>query len=172
MTDRFEVRLARVEHDWEALAWLRAAVEMRLRVMEDTAGDEFTTDMVRGLHRIARYAEAGRMYLVTDERLPVACHALTPDGDPAFWTDAELGDEALYLDNAMVHPSYMGHGLGRVITAHAVSEGYEREARSLRLDCQRGNTRLRDHWARLGFSWVRDAEVPGRASGTLMEMKL
>ena len=172
MTARYGVRVASVANDWEALSWLRTAAETRLRQMEDSAGEAFTTDLVRGLERMARYTEAGLMYLVTSGRFLAACYALSPEGDPAFWEERELAEEALYLDNAMVHPACAGHGIGGVITAHAVSEGYERRARFLRLDCQRGNTRLCEHWTSLGFSWVRDAEVPGRASGTLMEMKL
>jgi GNAT superfamily N-acetyltransferase len=172
MTVSFDVRLARVGLDWESLSWLRAAVEARLRQMEDATEQALTTDLVRGLERMARYAEAGQMYLVTDGALLIACYALAPQGDPAFWTPRELYDEALYLDNAMVHPACAGLGLGRVITAHAMAEAKERDMEFLRLDCQRGNEKLRWHWAHLGFSWVRNVEVPGRASGTLMEMKL
>ena len=57
-----------------------------------------------------------------------------------------------------------------LVTAHAALQARERRMDFLRLDCQRGNTALRAHWETLGFTWVRDVAVPGRASGTLMEM--
>jgi GNAT superfamily N-acetyltransferase len=168
MQHGYTIRLAEMMSDWEALSWLRAGVESRLAQLEQAQ----TTDLARGLDRMAVYLNRDQLYVTTEAGKIVACHALTPDGDPAFWTRGELGQEALYLDNAMVRPDYTGRGIGRLIAAHAVSEGTARLMARLRLDCQRGNDRLRSHWEKLGFSWVRDEQVPGRASGTLMEMEL
>jgi GNAT superfamily N-acetyltransferase len=172
VSSRYQIRLAELQYDWDALSWLRTAVEVRLRQMEETTGHDLTTDLARGLDRMAFYAGNDQMYLVAEHGMLAAAYALTPDGDPAFWTPAERKQEALYLDNAMVHPKHSGHGIGAVVTAHAVTEGAARTMDLLRLDCQRGNEKLRAHWEALGFEWVRDVQVPGRASGTLMEMKL
>jgi len=167
----YRIRLADPVFDWDALSWLRAAVEMRLVQMHERAGDVLPTDLARGLDRMAGYAGRDQMYLVLYGQSLIACHALTPDGDPAFWTPEELRQEALYLDNAMVHPSRAHMGLGAVITRHALQEARDRDMEFLRLDCQRGNKKLRSHWENLGFTHKRDTEVPGRASGTLMEVK-
>jgi GNAT superfamily N-acetyltransferase len=167
-TRQYQIRLASLERDWDALSWLRAGVEARVARMEEQP----PTDLARGLDRMAGYVQADQLYVLTEGPRLIACHALTPAGDPAFWSRAERAQEALYLDNAMVRPDYMGQGLGKVITAHAIGEGCARQMEFLRLDCQRGNSRLRAHWETLGFEHVRDAVVPGRASGTLMEMRL
>jgi GNAT superfamily N-acetyltransferase len=168
----YRVRLADPVFDWDALSWLRAAVEARLVRMHEQAGDVLPTDLARGLDRMAGYAGRDQMYLVLHGQSLIACHALTPDGDPAFWTPGELGQEALYLDNAMVHPARAHMGVGALITRHAHREARDRGMDFVRLDCQRGNPGLRSHWENLGFTHLRDAVVPGRASGTLMEAKV
>lgn len=168
----YRVRLADPVFDWDALSWLRAAVEMRLVQMHQEISEVLATDLARGLDRMAGYAGRDQMYLIMRGQVLIACHALTPDGDPAFWTPQELKQEALYLDNAMVHPSQAHHGVGALITRHALEEARDRTMEFVRLDCQRGNPRLRSHWENLGFTHLRDVEVPGRASGTLMEMKV
>lgn len=161
---RFSIRLADLDRDWAALSALRSIAEARLRKMG------FGTDVARGLDRMAGYVHRDEMYVMRHGLFAVACHALTPHGDPAFWTAEERAEEALYLDNVIVDPSHVREGLGGLVTGHAVSEAQARSMKFLRLDCMRGNSALRDHWATLGFTWLRDVTVPGRASGTLMEM--
>lgn len=161
---RFTIRLADLDRDWAALSALRSVAEIRLRRMG------IGTDVARGLDRMAGYLHRDQMYVMRNGLRTVACHALTPDGDPAFWTAGELAEEALYLDNVIVDPDYAHEGVGSLVTGHAASEAQERSMKFLRLDCQRGNAALRDHWRSLGFTWLRDVTVPGRASGTLMEM--
>jgi GNAT superfamily N-acetyltransferase len=172
VTEQYRVRIADPMRDWDALSWLRAAVEMRLVQMHEKTGAVLPTDLARGLDRMAGYAGRDQMYLVLYSQSLVACHALTPDGDPAFWMPGELAEEALYLDNVMVHPARAHMGVGAFITAHALQEARDRDMEFLRLDCQRGNPSLRKHWESLGFGHKRDVEVPGRVSGTLMEAKV
>lgn len=160
----FSIRLADLDRDWAALSALRSIAEARLRRMG------ISTDVARGLDRMAGYVNRDQMYVMRRGLFAVACHALTPDGDAAFWTAEELAEEALYLDNVIVDPSHVHQGLGSLVTGHAVSEAQARTMKFLRLDCQRGNDALRGHWQSLGFTWLRDVTVPGRSSGTLMEM--
>lgn len=161
----FSIRLATLEGDWDELSGLRFAVERRVRDMG------YVTDFARGLDRMAGYIHNDRLYTVRQAGSLIACHALTPDGDADFWTPAELAQEALYLDNAMVRPDHAHRGMGSLITRHAKDEAGKRGMSLVRLDCQRV-TELRAHWERLGFTWLRDVDVPGRASGTLMEAKI
>lgn len=156
------IRLATLEDDWDALYRLRKRAEQRVREMGHG------TDMARGLDRMAAYELAGRLYVVRRGRELIACHALVPWGDAAFWTPRELAQDALYLDSAIVDPACAHQGVGRVITGHALAEAAGAGAAFLRLDCQRIPA-LRAHWERLGFTYLRTVEVPGRASGTLME---
>lgn len=160
----FSIRLATLEDDWDELNSLRFAVERRVRQMG------YGTDVARGLDRMAAYVNGDRLYVIRQAGSLIACHALTPDGDPAFWTPQERAQDALYLDSVMVRPLHARRGVGSLITRHAADECRKRGTALLRLDCQR-HARLRAHWERLGFTWLRDEEVPGRASGTLMEMK-
>lgn len=160
----FTIRVATLEHDWDELSALRDLAEQRVRAMG------YDTDLARGLDRMAAYVHADQLYTVRQGHALIACHALTPDGDPAFWTPGELTAEALYLDNAMVQPAHAHRGMGALITRHALTEASRRAMGSVRLDCQR-IPQLRAHWEQLGFTWLRDEEVPGRSSGTLMERK-
>jgi GNAT superfamily N-acetyltransferase len=168
----FTVRLAVLEAHWLGLTRLRIAVGKQLQQMEQEAGTELTADLARSLDRMARYTESDQMYVVSEGAFLAACYALTPDGDRAFWTPAERRQEALYLDSVMVHPFYARHGLGGFITRRARQDAADRTMNFLRLDCQRGNAALRAHWEKLGFTWLRDVTVPGRASGTLMETEI
>lgn len=162
----FSIRLADLDRDWPALSALRSIAEARLRKMG------FGTDVARGLDRMAGYVHRDQMYVMRRGLFVVACHALTPDGDAAFWTADELAQDALYLDNVIVDQKHAHQGIGGLVTGHAVSEAQERGMKFLRLDCMRGNAALRDHWHTLGFTWLRDVTVPGRMSGTLMEMTI
>lgn len=161
----FSIRLATLERDWDDLSRLRERAEARVRAMGHG------TDVARGLDRLAAYERADQLYVIRQGRALIACHALTPDGDPAFWTAAELAQDALYLDSAMVDPDHAHRGVGFLITRHARQEAAKREMSLLRLDCQRVPA-LRAHWERLGFTWLRDVTVPGRSSGTLMEVRV
>jgi GNAT superfamily N-acetyltransferase len=161
----FSIRLATLERDWDELSALRLAAEKRVQEMG------YDGDFARGLDRMAGYELHDELYVIRQRGALVACHALTPSGDPAFWTPQELAQDALYLDSAMVHPDHAGRGVGSLITRHARDEAAKRGMSLLRLDCQRV-PELRAHWERLGFTWLRDAEVPGRSSGTLMEAKV
>lgn len=160
------IRLATLDRDWGALSALRSIAETRLRKLG------LDTDVARGLDRMAGYVDRDQMYVTRKGIFAISCHALTPDGDEAFWTAEERAQEALYLDNVIVDPAYAHEGIGRLVTAHAASEAASRMMNFLRLDCQRGNKALRAHWETLGFTWRRDVTVPGRASGTLMEMTI
>lgn len=161
----FVIRLATLENDWDDLSELRGRAERRARDMG------YGSDFARGLDRMAGYELNDQLYVIRQGRALIACHALTPDGDPAFWTAAELAQDSLYLDNAVVDPAHAHRGVGSLITRHAKDEAGKRGMSLLRLDCQRVPA-LRAHWERLGFTHLRDVEVPGRASGTLMETKI
>lgn len=161
----FSIRLATLHDDWDDLARLRFAVEERVRAMGGS------TDVARGLDRMAGYELHDELYVIRQGPELIACHALTPSGDPAFWTREELAQDALYLDSAMVSPYYAHRGVGSLITRHARDEAGKRGMSLVRLDCQR-IPELRAHWERLGFTHLRDVEVPGRASGTLMEVSV
>lgn len=163
------IRRADLHADWAELSRLREFVETDMR----RRGRE--TDLARSLDRMARYVEEDRMYVIAPlhaaSLLFVCCWALTEEADKAFWTPEEQQDDALYLDSAMVHPAYSHRGVGRMITGYSQMEAFDRGMTALRLDCQR-DPALRAHWEALGFTWLRDETVPGRTSGTLMEMKL
>jgi GNAT superfamily N-acetyltransferase len=163
------IRRAELHADWGELSRLREFVEADMR----RAGRD--TDLARSLDRMARYVEGDRMYVIAPamsvSRLFVACWALTDEADKEFWTPEEQQEDALYLDSAMVHPSYSHRGVGRMIAGYSQMEAFDRGMTALRLDCQR-DPDLRFHWEALGFTWLRDVTVPGRTSGTLMEMKL
>lgn len=165
-TSGFSLKRATLENDWDDLSRLRFRAEERVRAMGHG------TDVARGLDRMATYEREEQLYALRDRSgLLVACYALTPAADPAFWDAEERQADALYLDSAIVDPGHAHRGLGRVITFRACEQARAVPVKLLRLDCQR-IPRLRAHWESLGFTHLRDVEVPGRMSGTLMERKI
>jgi GNAT superfamily N-acetyltransferase len=158
---------ANMEYDWHGLSALRLAAERSLR----SRGIQQWTDTARGLDQMAQYTNRDEMYLVREGPTAVGCFVLTDQPDVDFWADDPDRDECLYLHKVIAAPWAKGTGIGQMIVEYSMAEAKARKCQAVRLDCWRGNDKLREHWESLGFTYLRTAEVAGRNSGVLMEQR-
>jgi protein-tyrosine phosphatase len=157
-------------------------------VIRTASPDE--ADLVLGLLRSANSARAapgtgwGSAFPDVLGDLPEGLVHLGWIGDCAVgtfvlrWSDEQVwgpGDgDGGYVHRLATHPDAAGQGIGRRLV-DAADELTARQGRHwLRLDCERGNPRLRAYYEALGFRYVRDEQVPrvarpGNRSASLYE---
>ncbi|NHU84310.1 GNAT family N-acetyltransferase [Kocuria sp. JC486] len=92
------------------------------------------------------------------------------DQDPSFWPENPA--DSVFLHALMVDRSWAGCGLGTHLVEFASHEAREAGAQWLRLDCAAENKQLRSYYRRLGFQKVRDQDVDGLFTVTLMRKAL
>jgi hypothetical protein len=163
-----QVTRASLERDWYALSALRLAAERWLH----ESGITQWTDTARGLDQMMKYTDRDEMYLVREGPTAVGCFALTNRPDPDFWSGDAERDECLYLNKAIAAPWAAHTGIGRLITDYTMTEARARKCVAARLDCWRGNEKLRQHFESLGFTYLRTVESRGRNDGILMEQRV
>lgn len=128
--------------------------------------DEWRAEALR------RHAAAGEVYLLTDDRAPLATMTVTGWADLDFahgWPDGEPGNARYVVRLAVAHH---GAGLGRVMLEHAVDIATATGVTWLRLDCAKNNPRLHSHYASRGFAHVNTVDLPHRRSGALFQRGL
>lgn len=118
--------------------------------------------------RLAQQIRQGETYIVTDRRDPVATIAVSPVGDPDFWTGEELAEPAVYCSKAAV--LRRGEGLGALLMRWVIDRAAMQGARWARLDAWRSNRELHDYYRRTGWTYVRTADLPHRKSGVLFQV--
>jgi hypothetical protein len=163
-----QIMRANLERDWYALSALRLAAERWLR----DNGITQWTDHARGLDQMMKYTDRDEMYLVREGPTAIGCFALTNRPDLDFWGDDSERDECLYLNKAITAPWAAHTGVGRLITDYTMTETRARKCVAARLDCWRGNEKLRSHFESLGFTYLRTVELRNRNDGILMEQRL
>ena len=95
-----------------------------------------------------------------------------------LWEDQRIwGDEPVpagYIHNLVVARAYGGHGLGRRLLQWAEDHVVASGRTVVRLDCVKGNRKLRDLYESVGFHWVRDKPFPqlGSDQGVALYEKL
>jgi hypothetical protein len=119
--------------------------------------------------RISAQIGRGEFWLASSGREPVATFAVSPDGDPDFWTAAELAEHAVYLSKAAVVPRCVGQRIGELGQRWVGDRAARQGARWLRLDAWRTNHDLHRYYLQRGWTQLRTADVPGRRSGALFQ---
>ena len=109
----------------------------------------------------------GEFWVASDGVGPAAVIAISRDGDPDFWTPAELSEPAVYLSKAAVLPGAAGRGIGALLFRWATDYAARLGVGWVRLDAWRTNADLHDYYRRRGWEEVRAMDVPGRKSGVL-----
>lgn len=99
----------------------------------------------------------------------VAVIAISRDGDPDFWTAAELAEPAVYLSKAAVRPGFTGIGLGALLFRWAVDYAARLGVAWVRLDAWATNDTLHDYYRARGWTFVRNDPPEGRRSGALFQ---
>ena len=120
-----------------------------------------------GPERVGAQIKRGEFWVASDGAGPVAVIAVSRDGDPDFWTPAELAEPAVYLSKAAVLPSQAGRGIGALLFRWATDYAARLGVGWVRLDAWRTNADLHDYYRRRGWEEVRAMDVPGRKSGVL-----
>jgi GNAT superfamily N-acetyltransferase len=118
--------------------------------------------------RLAEQIRQGETYIVSDGRDPVATIAVSPAGDPDFWTAEELAEPAVYCSKAAV--TRRGEGLGALLMRWVIDRASMQGVRWARLDAWRTNHELQDYYRRTGWTYVRASDLPHRKSGALFQV--
>ncbi len=78
--------------------------------------------------------------------------------DPMVW--GERSEPAGYIHLLMVDRRFGGHGIGRSLLNWAERSILEADRRVSRLDCARGNEKLRRYYEGAGYRFVEDQTFP------------
>lgn len=151
--------------DLDAVIALRRYAEQWLA----SAGIDQWTKSAYGDRIIREHFDDGRSFVVEDQAGDVVASLAIGNGDPDFWTPAELADPAMYLYKFIVGPTARGTGLGDVLLDWASYQAELYRSLWLRLDCHRTNTGLHRYYLDRGFHPLDVRSAPGRASGALFE---
>jgi GNAT superfamily N-acetyltransferase len=119
--------------------------------------------------QLLRQIGRGETYVISDGPDPVATIAVTSQGDPDFWTPAELAQPAVYISKAAVVRSRAGQGLGALILRWVVGQAAEQGAIWARLDAWRSNRELHAYYRSQGWDYLRTVDLPHRRSGALFQ---
>jgi GNAT superfamily N-acetyltransferase len=151
--------------DLDAVIALRRYAEQWLAA----AGVEQWTSSAKGDRAIRDHFNDGRTYVVVDQAAAVVASLALGQGDPDFWTPAELDAPAMYLYKFITGPTVRGTGLGDVLLDWASYKAEMYRCLWLRLDCHRTNTGLHRYYQARGFQLLDVRSAPDRDSGALFE---
>lgn len=166
MTTPLTYRIRQADQsDLPAVLGLRRYAEQWLAA----SGINQWTSSATGDRVITEHFEQSRSYVVENEVGTVSAALALGDGDPDFWTPAELAAPALYLYKFITGPAARGTGLGDVLLDWACYQAELGWATFLRLDCHRTNTGLHQYYRSRGFYQLGTRYAEGRMSGALFE---
>lgn len=151
--------------DLQAVIGLRRYAEHWLA----DAGIEQWTKSDYGDRIIKEHFDDGRTFVVDDQAGDVVASLALGNGDPDFWTPAELREPAMYLYKFITGPTARGTGLGDVLLDWACHQVEMYRCLYLRLDCHRTNTGLHRYYLNRGFTHLDTRSAEGRQSGALFE---
>ncbi len=96
-------------------------------------------------------------YIAYEGQQPAACMALT-DMDVTYWPQIPKGT-SLYLHKLAVKRQFAGNGYSKVLIDFAKQKGIERKIKTLRLDCNKNNTKLRAIYEKQGFQFIENESI-------------
>ncbi len=127
---------------------------------------QWSGDLLAPARIAAIVAEGGTWLAVLEDGTPGGTITISPEGDPDFWTAAELAEPSWYISKMATSLEH-GRGLGSWMLRWAVDQASQAGVTWCRLDVYRDAARLRDWYAAQGWEPVRTAVVPGKNSGAL-----
>lgn len=110
-----------------------------------------------------------RVWLLTEDDLPVGTVTADEHADPDFWTETERADPAVYLAKLAVLPDRAGRGYGTLLLDVAGELAYREGRQLLRLDAWKNNPGLHAYYSNHGWRHLRTVDLPHRRSGALFE---
>jgi GNAT superfamily N-acetyltransferase len=101
--------------------------------------------------------EKGYYYFLRYEGEVIAMYRLS-DIDLEYWGPRK--EVSYYVHSLVVHPNYVGQGLGTFMVEQLEEEARAKGVPLLRLDCHAGNQRLCQYYEALGFEKVGEKLMP------------
>jgi len=117
---------------------------------------------------VAECAREGELFFAETERAKVGVFAVRKsqsDGDVFLW-GKDSGVSA-YLHSLAIRRAWSGRGLGRELLKHAEKLAAKAGRKTLRLDCGRGNPRLRRWYEDAGYE-LRGEGLPPNTGGRVL----
>ncbi|MGH8602579.1 MAG: GNAT family N-acetyltransferase [Gammaproteobacteria bacterium] len=109
-------------------------------------------------------------WLLQDDGASIATLTITSEGDPDFWTPAELRTPALYIGKMASAMRRSGEGLGSLMLSWAQDWAARSGFDSLRWDVWRTNEQLQDYYRSIGGRYIRTVHAAHRPSGALFQI--
>jgi ribosomal protein S18 acetylase RimI-like enzyme len=107
-------------------------------------------------NRVLRGLRSGRTWLVESGGSAVATITYRQHGNQELWTEAELGEPAVYVSRLIVSRKYSGLDIGGALTDWAglrAARGWS--AQWIRIDVWTTNEALHNYYAKRGFGFYR-----------------
>lgn len=98
---------------------------------------------------------------------PAGCVVIA-DNDPIFWKGIPKG-ESLYIHKLAVKRKFAGQGYSKILINCAKNIARERGIKTVRLDCEQYQPRLRAVYEREGFVCVKEETIYGKYDTTFYE---
>lgn len=155
-------------------------LSMRVIWLQSRGSDQWST-FAQWPPKLSETIDLGHTWLLeTVDREPIGTITVSANGDPDFWTSAELTTPSLYLAKlATVPPDYVSEqatvtpsdirGLGRLMLAWSVDYAARAQLEAVRLDVWRTAFDLHRWYEQNGWTKVRTVDLPHRKSGTLFQ---
>ncbi|WP_097233888.1 GNAT family N-acetyltransferase [Streptomyces zhaozhouensis] len=99
--------------------------------------------------------EGGNVYLVVDDKGPMATVTLDNEPEPDLWTKEELDTPSFHLHKLIVSRRSSGLGIGTKILDWASNKAATDGKEWLRINAWTTNTKLHRYWESHGFMHVR-----------------
>jgi GNAT superfamily N-acetyltransferase len=144
-------------------------IDQRIRWLRERDSDQWNTGRPfrsRMENSIAR----GETWLLRDAEAPIATITLRTDGDPDFWSPAELAENSIYVEKMATSVDRKGENLGRLLLKWAQDYAFRNGATVVRWDVWRTNEDLQDYYRKIGAKHIRTEDVTTRWSGSLFEL--
>lgn len=114
--------------------------------------------------------ERGDVWLLCDGGSLIGTVTVETEGDPDFWSAAELADPAAYVSKLAITRDRAGQGLGQLLLEWASDHAYRYGCEALRLDAWKTNERLHAFYLEHGWTYLRTSGGENRKSGALFEI--
>jgi GNAT superfamily N-acetyltransferase len=145
-------------------------LEARVGWLRERGSDQWSTWLTWPA-KLPESIDRGEVLLLFDGDDAVATITVSAEGDPDFWTPAELAEPALYISKLATRLDRAGQELGTRLLDWTVDHAYRTGRRFVRLDVWRSATELHDYYLKRGWHHRRTVYAEHRHSGTLFERR-
>jgi GNAT superfamily N-acetyltransferase len=113
--------------------------------------------------------DARAVWMVYEDRAPVATLTLDTWANPDLWTPSEAAEPARYVHRLIVRRQFGGRGVGPELLDWCGTRAAAEGARWLRLDAWTTNDVLHRYYVQHGFEHVRTRQLAHNPSGAVFQ---